>query len=74
MPDASINEKQTIMRIGDLQANNDECSNRIYSFIKDRNDVKIAYHEYDVDGNCDIKSGLFEITDKNFSKLTGLNQ
>ena len=74
MPDASINEKQTIMRIGDLRANNDECSNRIYSFLKDDNEVKIAYHEYDVDGNCDIKSGLFEISDKNFSKLSGVNR
>ena len=62
MPDASINEKQTIMRIGDLQANNDECSNRFFSFVKDRDEVKIVYNVYDGNGDCDVLSGLFEIT------------
>lgn len=65
MPAASINEKQTIMRIGDLQANNDECSNRFFSFVKDRDEVKIVYNDYDDDGDCEIESGLFEITENN---------
>ena len=53
-----LDSKYTVMRNGDLQANNDECSNRIFGIVLDDNpyEIKVSRQAIDDQGVCSLSS------------------